>query len=157
MINSTQSINYVTCALSLVLMAPARTTLSYIHIKNYIDSLWQREWDDSTENKLNKVGLLLRDRRSPGHMSRQEEIVLSHLHLVHTHLTHSYWMNGEDVPRCVACDCDLTVEYILIEFGYFSGVRQRYYEAGNLQQLFQEIGVTYVFDCLHEIGLFYSI
>ena len=25
-------------------------------------------------------------------------------------------MNGEDVPRCVACDCDLTVEQILIKY-----------------------------------------
>ncbi len=64
-------------------------------------------------------------------------------------------MNGEDVPSCVACDCDLIVEYILIECKDFVGARQRYYNAENLQQLFQEISVTYVFDFLHEIGLFY--
>ncbi len=66
-------------------------------------------------------------------------------------------MNGEDIPGCVACDCDLTVEHILIECGDFAEVRQKYFDAESLQQLFQETSVTYVFDFLHEIGLFYRI
>ena len=65
-------------------------------------------------------------------------------------------MNGEDVPRCVACDCDLAVEHNLFECGDFAEVRQRYYEAENLQQLFREISVTDIFDFLWEIRLFYS-
>ena len=65
-------------------------------------------------------------------------------------------MNGDDVPRFVACDCSLNVEHILIEYGDFEEVRQRY-DARNLQQLFQEISITYVFDFLYEIGLFYRI
>ena len=51
-------------------------------------------------------------------------------------------MNGVDIPGCVACDCYLTVEHILIECGHFAEVRQRFYEAENSQQLFQEINVT---------------
>ena len=42
----------------------------------------------------------------------------------------------------------------MIECGNFAQVRQRYYDAEKLQQLFQEISVTYVFDFLREIGLF---
>ena len=63
-------------------------------------------------------------------------------------------MNNEDVPRCVACDCDFTVEHILIECGDFVEMRQKYYDAESLQQLFQEISVTYLFDFLHETRLF---
>ena len=65
-------------------------------------------------------------------------------------------MNGEDVPTCVACDCTLTAEHILIECGDSAEVRQRYYDAENLQ-LFQEISVTYVFDFLRGIGLYCRI
>ena len=50
-------------------------------------------------------------------------------------------MNGEDVPRCVACDCSITVEHILIECGDFAEVRKRYYDAESLQQLFQQINL----------------
>ena len=45
-----------------------------LHIKNYINRLWQRRWDDCTGNKLNKVEPVLGDWRLPGHLSRQEEI-----------------------------------------------------------------------------------
>ncbi len=37
--------------------------------------------------------------------------------------------------------------------GDFAEVRQRYYEAESLQQLFHEINVTYLFDFLCEIVL----
>ncbi len=66
-------------------------------------------------------------------------------------------MNGEDVHICVACDCDITVEHILIKCGDFAEVRQKYYDAEILQQLFQQISVTYVLEFLHEIELFYRI
>ena len=100
---------------------------------------------------------VLGDQRLPGHLSRQEEIVLSCLHIGHTRITHPYRVNGADVPRCVSYDCDLPVEHILIECGNFAEVRQRYYDAEKLQQLFQEISATYVLNFLCEIGLFHRI
>ncbi len=49
------------------------------------------------------------------------------------------------------------MEHIRVECGDFAEVRQRYSEAESLQQLFQQINVTYVFDFVREIGLFYRI
>ena len=46
----------------------------------------------------------------------------------------------------MACDCDLTVEHIRVEFNDFAEVRQRYDDAGNSQQLFRAISATYVLD-----------
>ena len=80
----------------------------------------------------------------PGHLSRQVEILLFRLHIGHTSLTHSHQMNSEDVPKCVACDCDLTANHILIECEDVAEIIQRYYDAENLQQLFQEISVMYL-------------
>ncbi len=75
--------------------------------------------------RLDSVQPLLWDWRLPGHPSRQEEITPSRLCIGDTHLTHSSRANGENVPICVACDCDLTVEHILIECGDFAEVRQK--------------------------------
>ena len=61
--------------------------------------------------------------------------------------THSLLPN-EDIPRCVACDYSLTVEHILIERGDFAEVRQRYYEAESLQQLFHEMLHMYLTSCM---------
>ena len=49
------------------------------------------------------------------------------------------------------------MENILIDCGDFVEVRQRYYDAENLQQLSQEISAAYEFDFLHESGLFHRI
>ena len=54
-------------------------------------------------------------------------------------------MSREDVPRCVACGSNLTVEHILTECGDFAKIRQKYYDA--------ETSVTFLFDFSHEIGL----
>ncbi len=65
-------------------------------------------------------------------------------------------MNGEDVPRCVPCDSDFTVEYILIECGNMAEVSQRHYDTKNLQ-LFHEISVIEECDFSQGIGVFYRI
>ena len=75
--------------------------------------------DQPIGNKLNKVKPLLEDRKLPGNLSRREEIVLSRLHIGHTHLTHSNQMNGEDLLKCVTCDCKLTVENTLMNAEIF--------------------------------------
>ena len=66
-------------------------------------------------------------------------------------------MDRQDVPRCVAFDCDLTVEHILIECGDFAEVRQNYYDVERLKKLFQEISIIKAFDLLREIGMFCRI
>ena len=85
--------------------------------------------------------------RLPGRLSGWDLIVLSHLQLGHTRLTHSYQMNGEHGPRSGACGFDVTVEDILVECGE---VRQRQYDADDFSQLLQEINVTDIFGLLHE-------
>ena len=57
-------------------------------------------------------------------------------------------MTGEDISKCVACDCDLTVEHILMECGDFTEIRKIYYDAEKTRQLFQETIVTEKFDFL---------
>ena len=52
------------------------------------------------------------------------------IHIGHTRLTQSYWMNVEHVIRSVACDYDLTLEHTLNVKN--AEVIQRYYDAENL-------------------------
>ena len=73
---------------------------------------------------LNNVEPVLADRRLPRHLPRWEEIVLCHL-CIKTYLPYSLLPN--DWWRCVACDCDLTVEHVLIEYGDFAEIRQRHW------------------------------
>ena len=63
----------------------------------------------------------------------------SHFWIEYT--SYSFLLNDESIPRCVAYDCDLTVEHILIKYGDFAEGRQRYFDVENLR-LSQEISVT---------------
>ena len=79
-------------------------------------------------------------------------IGFSHLCIGHTRLTYCYSMNGEGTPKCVACDCGLTVEIILIEYQDFDEVRQIYYGVEDIKQLIKDNSIL-----LLEIELFIRI
>ena len=78
-----------------------------LHLKNDVDRIWQRKWVDFRRNGWNNVQPSLGDRKLQEHLSRQEEIVLSRLHVSHTHPTHSYLMNGEHVWLVPNLDKDI--------------------------------------------------
>ena len=63
-------------------------------------------------------------------------------------------MYGEDVPRCVGCNCNSTVEHILIDRADFAEVRQGHWNGEILIYLFQEISVTEIFGFLWEVEPF---
>ena len=90
-------------------------------------------------------------------MNRREEVVLSHLHIGHTHLTQAYLLKGEDQPECVACQCLLTVKHILIECADFLQIREKYDQVHDMRQLFEDINIGNIFEYLREIRLFHRI
>ena len=57
----------------------------------------------------------------------------------HTHLTHSYLLNKEDVPLCSACGGPMTVKHFLIDCDSFNVVRRRFCQASSLKGLFGSV------------------
>ena len=57
----------------------------------------------------------------------------------HTYLTHAYLLRGEAMPRCVPCDCALTVKYILVDCIDYDHIRQIYYNVPDVKTLFQSV------------------
>ena len=53
--------------------------------------------------------------------------------------THSYILKGEDRPRCVGCDEDITVKHILLDCVDFSDQRPRFYSSPNIKHLFTQV------------------
>ena len=70
---------------------------------------------------------------------RQDETVLRRCRIGHTFYTHSYILKGEDRPRCVGCDEDITVKHILLDCVDFSDQRPRFYSSSNLKHLFTQV------------------
>ena len=65
--------------------------------------------------------------------------------------------NREDQPRCAYCDCALTVVHILLECPNYSIVRQRYFSATTLKDLFETVKTHTILDFIKEIGFYNRI
>ena len=129
-------------------------------IHPYIREKWQVLWDnDNTKkpNKLHSIFPTIGDWPQSYRDSRREEIVLTRLRIGHSRLTHSHLMKREPPPECVSCQCELTIEHILIDCVEFTNIRAKYYDVPDLKTLFDTISPEEIFDFLKEIGLFYKI
>ena len=47
--------------------------------------------------------------------SRKEQVILDRLRIGHTRLTHSFLLKGEPPPECTTCECQLTIQHILVD------------------------------------------
>ena len=61
---------------------------------------------------------------------------------------------GEDRPRCVGCDEDITVKHILLDCVDFSDQRPRFYSSPNLKHLFTQVPGHQILSFFKAIGLY---
>lgn len=85
---------------------------------------------------------------------RRQDIVLNRIRIGHTHLTHTHLLKGESTPRCTNCNQFLTVKHILIECKKYKKIRNNYYQAQNLNMLFQKVSTGQIMGYLKEIKYF---
>ena len=72
-------------------------------------------------------------------LGRREEVVLTHLRIGHTRLTHSYLLEQEDQPLCISCNEPFTVKHFLINCIEFSRVRSQFFQTNDLRYLFEDV------------------
>ena len=91
------------------------------YIGQYVRDLWQREWDLAVHNKLHAIKPTSGGQSFP-YRWRKEQVILDRLRIRHTRLTHSFLLKGEPSPECTTCECQLTIQHILvdcIEYDFF--------------------------------------
>ena len=71
---------------------------------------------------------------------------------------HEYFLNFSGcwtwTPYCFGCDTLFTVRHFLLECGDFSHIRNKYFHADTIKQLFNDVPNDNVFLFLKEINLF---
>ncbi len=109
----------------------------------FVRSKWQTLWDAAVNNKLHAIQPSLG--RWPGsrRTARREEVVLARIRLGHTYLTHSYFLNREDQPKCVGCACPLTVQHIMIASVEFAYIRSRFFFRCQKHETFLRFSYTF--------------
>jgi hypothetical protein len=129
---------------------------SKCNINSYIKSLRQANWDTEVRNKLHHFQPVIGFTPLSGVYCRQDETVLRRCRIGHTFYTHSYILKGEDRPRCVGCDEDLTVRHILLDCVDFATHRAGFYSSPNLKHLFTQVPGHLILSFLKEIGLYHK-
>ena len=123
-------------------------------IKKHLFTSWQHLWHNSASNKLHNINptLPINSIYPKAQLTRQEQTLYNRLRIGHTYLTHSYLLKDEDPPICIPCNSLLTVE-ILISCIDFDIIRQNFYTASNLKDLFRNIHPKRIISFVHAIGL----
>ncbi|GFR18568.1 RNase H domain-containing protein [Trichonephila clavata] len=93
-----------------------------------LQSVWQSNWDQQTENKLHSVMPVLAP-TVPSSSNRREQVIWTRLHLGHTRLTHRHLLFGEPPPYCEICNVPLSVKHILCDCPYSNHLKHRLFNS----------------------------
>ena len=71
-------------------------------MNKYIMELWQHEWGECPDDKLQQVRPKLTDYFPSCRTKRGGETVLARLHIGHSYLTHTFLLKGVEHPVCIS-------------------------------------------------------
>ena len=126
-------------------------------INHYILSKWQTSWNDTLFNKLYPIKPLLGESLLSYRSVRREEVVLARCRIGHTRITHSYLLKRELQPECIFCQEPYTVKHFLLDCVDLALVRQRYFNAISMPQLFNTVSYDKIIGFLKETNLYSKI
>ena len=88
---------------------------------------------------------------------RKEEAILSRLRIGHSRTTHSYFLEPKQQPTCHACQTKYTVKHILIECTDLVHIKETFYRANDMKELFQKIEMNNIISFLKAVNLYRKI
>ncbi|XP_023212311.1 uncharacterized protein LOC111615141 [Centruroides sculpturatus] len=104
-------------------------------IKKRLTERWQNVWNTQIHNKLHEIKSMIENWTHMKFYDRRCEVVITHLRIGHTRLTHQYLLKGDDQPVCQYCNCPLTIKHILLDYSAFETKRRQYFGTGCLIEI----------------------
>ena len=118
----------------------SNTKIPYTDLKPLINKFilkkWQNSWDDQTQNKLHHIQDTIGEWPAGFRRTRKEEVIISRLHIGHTHITHSDLLKGKNPHPQYAQHANI-VKRILINCERFRNFHLKHYQTNNLKNLFK--------------------
>ena len=124
------------------------------YIGQYVRDLWQREWDLAVHNKLHAIKPTIGG-QSATYRSRKEQVILDRLRIGHTRLTHSFLLKGEPPPECTTCECQLTIQHILVDCIEYDFIRPELFDVNTtLKEIFDNVSSDDIITFIKRAHLF---
>ena len=127
------------------------------HIHEHFKSKWQSIWDSQIDNKLHKIKTNIGITYFGNQLDRRKEQILHRLRIGHTYLTHAFLLRRESKPLCATCNCELSVEHILLSCRNNDSIRNLYFNVSTLHELFEKCSSLQILDFIKDIGLYKNI
>ena len=123
----------------------------------YILKRRQDSWDQQIHNKLHEMHSLVGKTPCSYGQNRKEQVILTRCRMGHSRLTHSYLLNNEERPECIPCNSIFSLKHVLIDCVDVADVRQTFYNANSLSNLFTNVAGDTILQYLKEIDLYTKI
>ena len=124
------------------------------NIHQYVMNKCQSVWEEQTGNKLHELKPDFNSKCSFLGYSRQIQTKITRCRIGHTRLTHAYLLTNEQPPFCISCNEPFTVKHFLITCTEFNYIRNRYFTAKNVKELFTDTSSDKIINFLKETNLF---
>ena len=124
------------------------------NIHQYVMNKCQSVWEEQTGNKLHELKPDFNSKCSFLGYSRQIQTKITRCRIGHTRLTHSYLLTNEQPPFCRYCNEPFTVKHFLITCAEFNYIRNRYFTAKTVKELFSDTSSDKIINFLKETNLF---
>jgi hypothetical protein len=126
-------------------------------IVKYILKRWQDSWDKQIHNKLHEMHSLVGKTPCSYGKNLKEQAVLTRCRIGHSRLTHSFLLNNEERPECIPCNSNCSLRHVLIDCVDVADVRQTFYNANSLSNLFTNVAGDTILQFFKEIDLYAKI
>ena len=126
-------------------------------IVKYILKRWQDSWDQQIHNKLHEMHSLVGKAPCSYDQNRKEQVVLTRCRIGHSKLTHSYLLNNEERLESIPCNFNCSLRHVLIVCVDVADIRQTFYNANSLSNLFTNVAGDTFLQFLKEIDLYTNI
>ena len=136
--------------------SPTWKFLILISNQIYINMSWTNvsRFGKNKQNKLHELNPDFNSKCSFLGYSRQIQTKITRCRIGHTRLTHAYLLTNEQPPFCISCNEPFTVKHFLITCTEFNYVRNKYYTAKTIKELFSDTSSDKIINFLKETNLF---
>ena len=126
-------------------------------VSKFCHEEWQDIWNSAASNKLHAIYPVVGTSCHNKFTSRREAVIINRLKIGHSRLTHSYLLAGEDQPICAACDAPLTVKHILLDCPALRDIRQKYFTASSLKDIFESVDNQNIIDFIKNAHFYHQL